>query len=128
MHILIIQFLHINQADHQLLFLLVSIIISRQNMTKSTYYLLLLQRKRQQLLFPRVGIFIELPCITILQGVPKRSRHSWETKTLGTSYLETTNQLDLKLWQQGVLMRTPCCQRVDKKSYDFHKMSSSFVG
>ena len=33
-----------------------------------------------------------------------------ETKSLGTSYSETTYQLDLKLWQQGVLMRTPCCQ------------------
>ena len=26
-----------------------------------------------------------------LQGVSKKSRHSWETKTLGTSYPETTN-------------------------------------
>ena len=31
-------------------------------------------------------------------------------QTLGTSYSETTNLLDLKLWQQGVLMSTPCCQ------------------
>ena len=45
-----------------------------------------------------------------LQGVSKKSRHSWETKTLGTSYSETTYLLDLKLWQQGVLMSTPCCQ------------------
>ena len=36
--------------------------------------------------------------------------HSWETKTLGTSYSETTYLLDLKLWQQGELMSTPCCQ------------------
>ena len=43
-------------------------------------------------------------------GCPKKSRHSWETKTLGTSYSETTYLLDLKLWQQGVLMSTPCCQ------------------
>ena len=26
-----------------------------------------------------------------MQGVSKKSRHSWETKTLGTSYPETTN-------------------------------------
>ena len=45
-----------------------------------------------------------------LQGVSKKSVHSWETKTLGTSYSETTYLLDLKLWQQGVLMSTPCCQ------------------
>ena len=31
-------------------------------------------------------------------------------QTLGTSYSETTNLFDLKLWQQGVLMSTPCCQ------------------
>ena len=46
----------------------------------------------------------------MLQGVPKKSRDSWETITLGTSYSETTYLLDLKLWQQGVLMSTPCCQ------------------
>ena len=46
-----------------------------------------------------------------LQGVSKKKTvHSWETKTLGTSYSETTYLLDLKLWQQGVLMSTPCCQ------------------
>ena len=31
-------------------------------------------------------------------------------ETLGTSYSETTNLLDLKLWQQEVLMSTPCCR------------------
>ena len=31
-------------------------------------------------------------------------------QTLSTSYSETTNLLDLKLWQQGVLISTPCCQ------------------
>ena len=31
-------------------------------------------------------------------------------QTLGTSYSETTNLLDLKLWQQGALKNTPCCQ------------------
>ena len=31
-------------------------------------------------------------------------------QTLGTSYSETTNLLDLKLRQQGVLMSTPCCR------------------
>ena len=46
----------------------------------------------------------------VLQGVSQKTLHSWENQTLGTSYSETTNQLDLKLWQQGVLMRTPCCQ------------------
>ncbi len=34
-----------------------------------------------------------------------------ENHTLGTSYSKTsTTLLDLKLWQQGVLMSTPCCQ------------------
>ena len=46
----------------------------------------------------------------IVQGVSKKSLHSWGNQTLGTSYSETTYQLGLKLWQQGVLMRTPCCQ------------------
>ena len=46
----------------------------------------------------------------IVQGVSQKTLHSWENQTLGTSYSETTNQLGLKLWQQGVLMRTPCCQ------------------
>ena len=46
-----------------------------------------------------------------LQGVSKKKTvHSWETKTLGTWYSETTYLLDLKLWQQGVLTSTPCCQ------------------
>ena len=40
----------------------------------------------------------------------KKTIHSWKLKTLGTSYSETTKLLDLKLWQQGVLMSTPCCQ------------------
>ena len=45
-----------------------------------------------------------------LQGVSKKKTvHSWETKTLGTSYSETTNMLALRLWLQGVLMSTPCC-------------------
>ena len=48
--------------------------------------------------------------VTYIQGVSKKSVHSWETKTLITSYSETTYLLDLKLWQQGVLMSTPCCQ------------------
>ena len=43
-------------------------------------------------------------------GCLKKTVHSWETKTLGTSYSETTYLLDLKLWQQGVLMSNPCCQ------------------
>ena len=45
-----------------------------------------------------------------IQCVSKKTSHSWELKTLGTSYSETTYLLDLKLWQQGVLMSTPCCQ------------------
>ena len=36
--------------------------------------------------------------------------HSWEPKKLGTSYSETTSLLGLKLWLQGVLMRTLCCR------------------
>ena len=47
---------------------------------------------------------------SIVQGVSQKSVHSRENQTLGTSYSETTDKLDLKLWQQGVLMRTPCCQ------------------
>ena len=43
-------------------------------------------------------------------GCLKKSLHSWEIKTLGTSYSETTNLLSLRLWLQGVLMSTPCCQ------------------
>ena len=46
----------------------------------------------------------------IVQGVSQKTLHSWGNQTLGTSYSETTNLLDLKLWQQGVLMSTPCCQ------------------
>ena len=46
----------------------------------------------------------------IIQGVSQKTRHSRETQTLGTSYSETINLLDLKLWQQGVLMSTPCYQ------------------
>ena len=68
---------------------------------------------------PRVYTFLKTPCIHVvyntyyisyIQGVSKKTLHSWETKILGTSYSETSNQLDLKLWQQGVLMSTPCCQ------------------
>ena len=40
-------------------------------------------------------------------GCFKKSQHSWETIT---SYSETTNLVDLKLWLQGVLMSTPCCR------------------
>ena len=40
----------------------------------------------------------------------KKSLHSWETKTSGTSYSETTNLLSVEIRQQGVLMRTPCSQ------------------
>ena len=47
---------------------------------------------------------------SIITGVSKKTIHSWKLKTLGTSYSETTKLLDLKLWQQGVLMSTPCCQ------------------
>ena len=66
----------------------------------------------------------------MLQGVPKKSWHSWETKTLGTSYSETTYLLDLKLWQQGVLMSTPCCQistvyRLLVSEYEVPKVLSS---
>ena len=66
----------------------------------------------------------------MLQGVPKKSWHSWETKTLGTSYSETTYLLDLKLWQQGVLMSTPCCQistayRLVVSGYEVPKVSVS---
>ena len=45
--------------------------------------------------------------LALLQGVSNKSWHSWEIKTLGTSYSETNNLLDLKLWQQVVLMSTP---------------------
>ena len=48
--------------------------------------------------------------VIIVRGVSKKTIHSWKTKTLGTSYSETTNLLDLKLRQQGVLMSTPCCR------------------
>ena len=47
---------------------------------------------------------VGIGAIQILQGVSKESRHSWETKTTVTSYSETTRILDLKLWQQGVLL------------------------
>ena len=48
--------------------------------------------------------------LPFLQGVSIKKKHFWETKTLGTSYSETTNLLGLRLWLQGVLMSTPCCQ------------------
>ena len=63
----------------------------------------------------------------IVQGVSKKSLHSWGNQILGTSYSETTYQLGLKLWQQGVLMRTPSCQslrsnRLVVSEYEVHKV------
>ena len=43
-------------------------------------------------------------------GVSIKTHHFRETKTLGTSYSETTNLLGVEIWQQGVLMSTPCSQ------------------
>ena len=45
-----------------------------------------------------------------VRGVSKKTIPSWKTQTLGTSYSETIDLLDLKLRQQGVLMSTPCCR------------------
>ena len=38
-------------------------------------------------------------------------------QNLGTSHLETTHLLGLKLWQQGVLASTPCCQSLRSNRY-----------
>ena len=46
----------------------------------------------------------------LVQSVSIKTPHFRETKTSGTSYSETTNLLGLRLWLQGVLMSTPCCQ------------------
>ena len=47
---------------------------------------------------------------SFIQSVSIKTPHFRETKTSGTSYSETTNLLGLRLWLQGVLMSTPCCQ------------------
>ena len=54
--------------------------------------------------------------ISYSTGCLKKSRHSWETKTLGTSFSETTNMLAIEIWHKGVLMSTPCCQSLRSNS------------
>ena len=46
----------------------------------------------------------------LLLGDPKKIVHFIRTKTLGTSYSETTYLLGHKLWLQRVLVSTPSCQ------------------
>ena len=45
---------------------------------------------------------IATPLDIVYTGWTKKNVSLLQTKTLGTSYSETTNLLDLKLWQQGV--------------------------
>ena len=71
-----------------------------------------------------------LSCQSYYRVFQKKTIHSWKLKTLGTSYSETTKLLDLKLWQQGVLMSTPCCQistvyRLLVSEYEVSKVLSS---
>ena len=55
----------------------------------------------------RMGI---IPKLVKIYGVSQKNCALLGNQTLGTSYLETIDLLDLKLRQQGVLMSTACCQ------------------
>ena len=50
------------------------------------------------------------PVCMFVQSVSIKTPHFRETTTSGTSNSETTYLLGLRLWLQGVLMSSPCCQ------------------
>ena len=56
------------------------------------------------------SVMLVVKISSITTGCFKKNFTLLGNQTLGTSYSETTNLLDLKPWQQEVLMSTPCCQ------------------